>query len=67
MSKYGRAVPVEFYHRFTRDPSMLADRILTGGRAISLPEGGYNDQALISGTIACVTVSTDVGARTARD
>ena len=38
MSRHGRTVPVEFYHRFTRDACALADRI-AGGRIISLLEG----------------------------
>jgi acetoin utilization deacetylase AcuC-like enzyme len=38
MSRHGRTVPVEFYHRFTRDACALADRI-AGGRIISVLEG----------------------------
>lgn len=38
MSRHGRTVPVEFYHRFTRDACALADRI-AGGRIISILEG----------------------------
>lgn len=40
MSRHGRTVPVEFYHRFTRDACALADRI-AGGRIISVLEGTY--------------------------
>jgi len=42
MSRHGRTVPVEFYHRFTRDACALADRI-AGGRIISLLEGTLLD------------------------
>lgn len=66
MSRHGRRVPVEFYHRFTKDACALADRI-AGGRIISVLEGGYSDRALISGTIAHVTGFADVEARIARD
>lgn len=38
MSRHGRTVPVEFYHRFTKDACALADRI-AGGRIVSLLEG----------------------------
>ena len=38
MSRHGRTVPVEFYHRFTRDACALAERI-AGGRIISVLEG----------------------------
>jgi len=66
MSRHGRTVPVEFYHRFTRDACALADRV-AGGRVISLLEGGYSDRALISGTIAHVAGFTDVEAQISRD
>jgi len=40
MSRHGRRVPVEFYHRFTREACALADRIASG-RIISLLEGTF--------------------------
>lgn len=40
MSRHGRTVPVEFYHRFTRDACALADRI-AGGRIVSVLEGTW--------------------------
>ncbi|KAF9643925.1 histone deacetylase complex protein [Thelephora ganbajun] len=66
MSRHGRTVPVEFYHRFTRDACAFADK-MAGGRIVSLLEGGYSDRALISGTIAHVAGFTDVEARIACD
>jgi histone deacetylase HOS3 len=40
MSRHRRTVPVEFYHRFTRDACALADKI-AGGRIVSLLEGTF--------------------------
>ena len=41
MSRHGRTVPVEFYHRFTRDACALADRV-ADGRIVSLLEGAFS-------------------------
>ena len=46
MSRHGRTVPVEFYHRFTRDACALADKI-AGGRVISVLEGAHKHHQLL--------------------
>ncbi|KAJ7618738.1 Arginase/deacetylase [Roridomyces roridus] len=51
MSRHNRRVPTSFYHRFTRDACVLADRY-AGGKLISVLEGGYSDRALMSGAMA---------------
>lgn len=54
MSRHHRKVPTSFYHRFTRDACEFADKF-TGGRIVSVLEGGYSDKALLSGAMAHIT------------
>ncbi|KXN84336.1 Histone deacetylase HOS3 [Leucoagaricus sp. SymC.cos] len=60
MSRHNRKVPTSFYHRFTRDARVFADKYASG-RLISVLEGGYSDRALISGSMAhiCGLVGSD--------
>lgn len=48
MQRHGVNVPTSFYARFTKDVVRLA-KIHTGGKVLSLTEGGYLDGALCSG------------------
>ncbi|KAJ3815354.1 Arginase/deacetylase [Lentinula aff. lateritia] len=51
MSRHGRKLPTNFYARFTEDARAFAEKHAKG-RIVSVLEGGYSDQALISGTFA---------------
>ncbi|EIN12906.1 Arginase/deacetylase [Punctularia strigosozonata HHB-11173 SS5] len=51
MSRHGRRVPVDFYHRFARDAMSFAQKY-SQGRLVSVLEGGYSDRALSSGAMA---------------
>ncbi|KAF5348477.1 hypothetical protein D9756_009597 [Leucocoprinus leucothites] len=51
MSRHNRKVPTSFYHRFTRDTRVFAEKYASG-RLISVLEGGYSDLALESGSMA---------------
>ncbi|KAF9816382.1 hypothetical protein IEO21_04135 [Rhodonia placenta] len=51
MSRHGRHVPTSFYKRFAQDTIKFAERF-SGGRLISVLEGGYSDRALTSGAMA---------------
>lgn len=53
MSRHNRKVPTSFYHRFTEDARVFAEKY-SSGRLISVLEGGYSDRALISGSMAHV-------------
>ncbi|KAJ3573753.1 hypothetical protein NP233_g2224 [Leucocoprinus birnbaumii] len=53
MSRHNRKVPTSFYHRFTRDARVFADKYASG-KLISVLEGGYSDLALASGSMAHV-------------
>lgn len=61
MSRHNRRVPTSFFHRFAKDSRIFADNF-SGGKLISILEGGYSDRALISGGMAHITglVDTDV-------
>jgi histone deacetylase HOS3 len=59
MSRHGRKVPTSFYHRFTRDVCAFADTYASG-RIVSVLEGGYSDEALLSGAMAHLTGLIDV-------
>lgn len=62
MSRHGRRVPASFYHRFTRDACAFADKY-AHGKLISVLEGGYSDQALISGAMAHLVGLANEGAK----
>ncbi|KAL1410051.1 histone deacetylase [Vanrija albida] len=47
MQRHNRRVPVSFYSRYTRDLAAFADAH-TGGKVVSVLEGGYGDRALTS-------------------
>lgn len=47
MQRHNRRVPVSFYSRYTRDIAAFADKY-TGGKVVSVLEGGYGDRALTS-------------------
>lgn len=53
MNRHGCKVPTTFYHRFTRDVCKFAETF-SSGRMVSVMEGGYDDRALVSGTMAHV-------------
>ena len=52
-SRHGCYMPTGFFHRFTRDACVLADRVAQG-RLVSVLEGGYSNLAIISGVMAHV-------------
>ncbi|KAL9711404.1 histone deacetylase [Leucoagaricus gongylophorus] len=60
MSRHNRKVPTSFYHRFTRDARVFANKYASG-KLISVLEGGYSDLALASGSMAhvCGLVGSD--------
>jgi histone deacetylase HOS3 len=58
MSRHGRKVPVSFYYRFAQDAVKFANEH-TGGRLVSVLEGGYSDRALTSGAMAHLTGLVD--------
>lgn len=60
MSRHGRKVPTSFYHRFTVDARVFADRYAQG-RLVSVLEGGYSDMALTSGAMAHLCGLADAG------
>lgn len=72
MQRHSVNVPVEFYHRFSKDSAALASYYK--GKLISLLEGGYSDAALSTGIWSHLTGlvgqewNPDIGsAATARD
>ncbi|KAI0055135.1 histone deacetylase complex protein [Artomyces pyxidatus] len=58
MARHARKVPTSFFHRFTQDACAFADR-WAQGRIVSVLEGGYSDQALLSGALAHLTGLVD--------
>lgn len=50
MQRHDRRVPVSFYSRYTRDIAAFADAH-TGGKVVSVLEGGYGDRALTSASL----------------
>jgi histone deacetylase HOS3 len=57
MQRHAVNVPTEFYARFAKDVTKLAQEEGTGcnGRVISVLEGGYSDRALCSGVLSHIT------------
>ncbi|KAI4853242.1 Arginase/deacetylase [Aureobasidium sp. EXF-8845] len=57
MQRHAVNVPTEFYARFARDVTKLAQEEGTGanGRVISVLEGGYSDRALCSGVLSHIS------------
>ena len=53
MSKHGIHVPTSFYARFTHEACCFADKFAEG-RLVSVLEGGYSDQAVVTGVMAHV-------------
>lgn len=53
MQRHSVNVPVEFYHRFSKDSAALSSHY--SGRLISLLEGGYSDAALSTGVWSHLT------------
>ncbi|KAJ3558957.1 hypothetical protein NM688_g627 [Phlebia brevispora] len=51
MSRHARHVPTSFYRRFARDALRFAEAH-SGGRLLSVLEGGYSDRALTSGVMS---------------
>lgn len=60
MNRHGCKVPTSFYHRFTRDVCAFSERF-SGGRVLSVMEGGYDDRAVTSGAMAHVCGLVDSG------
>ncbi|CAG84243.1 YALI0A20834p [Yarrowia lipolytica CLIB122] len=72
MQRHSVNVPVEFYHRFSKDSAALASYYK--GKLLSLLEGGYSDAALSTGVWSHLTGllgrewNADIGSQaTARD
>lgn len=58
LQRHGKSLPVDFYHRFTVDACALAADV-SGGKLISVLEGGYSDRALTSASLAhCAALAT---------
>jgi histone deacetylase HOS3 len=57
MQRHAVNVPTEFYARFAKDVTKLAQEEGTGvnGRVISVLEGGYSDRALCSGVLSHIS------------
>jgi len=57
MQRHAVNVPTEFYARFAKDVTKLANEEGTGvnGRVISVLEGGYSDRALCSGVLSHIS------------
>ncbi|KAG5361997.1 Histone deacetylase HOS3 [Yarrowia sp. C11] len=53
MQRHSVNVPVEFYHRFSKDSAALASHY--NGKLLSLLEGGYSDAALSTGVWSHLT------------
>ena len=51
MSRHNRRVPTSFYYQFAKDCRAFASKF-SGGKFVSVLEGGYSDRALISGAMA---------------